>query len=216
MEETYQMDKENESIGDPFVVAVTGGIASGKTSVCEFFYDIFNIETIDTDRLSREAVAPGSKCLEEIISVFGKKVIDNTGNLNRPLMRKIIFEDKSLKQKLENIIHPKVKKLVDSKIRKITGKYCLLGIPLLFSKTQDSRIKRILVIDCEEDIQIKRAMARDNLNKEDIERVISSQASRKQRLTLADDIISNQGTLTELKEKIVALHKLYSSLSDKR
>ena len=210
------MDKENEPMGDPFVVAVTGGIASGKTSVCELFYNIFNIETIDTDTLSKEAVAPGSKCLEKIISVFGKKVIDNTNNLNRPLMRKIIFKNNSLKQKLENIIHPEVRKLVDLKIRKIKGKYCLLGIPLLYSKTQDSRIKRILVIDCEEHIQIQRAMARDNLNKEDIERVISSQANRKQRLKLADDIINNQGTLTELKEKIVALHKLYSALSENR
>ena len=148
--------------------------------------------------------------------MFGKKVIDNTGNLNRPLMRKIIFEDISLKKKLENIIHPEVRRLVDLKIRQITGKYCLLGIPLLYSKTQDSRIKRILVIDCEEDIQIQRAMARDNLSKEDIERVISSQASRKQRLTLVDDIISNQGTLTELKDNIVALQKLYSALSVKR
>ena len=210
------MEKENVLMGDPFVVAVTGGIASGKTSVCQLFFKFFKIETIDTDSLSKEAVAPGSKCLEEIVSVFGEKIIDNTNNLNRPLMRKIIFEDRSLRQKLESIIHPEVRRLVDSKIKKISGKYCLLGIPLLYSKTQDLRIKRILVIDCEEDIQIQRAMARDNLNKEDIERVISSQASRKQRLALADDIIRNQGTLTELKEKIIALHKLYSSLSDKR
>jgi len=210
------MDKEKDLMRDPFVVAVTGGIASGKTSVCELFYKIFNIETIDTDRLSKEAVAPGSKCIEEIISVFGEKVIDDTKNLNRPLMRKIIFEDSSLKQKLEKIIHPEVRRLIDLKIEKIKGKYCLLGIPLLYRKTQDSRIKRILVIDCEEDIQIQRAMARDNLKRGDIERVISSQASRKQRLTLADDIIYNQGTLNELKEKIIELHKLYSALSDKR
>lgn len=209
------MSKENELISDPFVVAVTGGIASGKTSVCDLFYEYFQIETIDTDRLSKEAVAPGSKCLEEIISVFGEKVIDNTKNLNRPLMRKIIFENSSLRRKLENIIHPEVRRLVDSKIEKIKEKYCLLGIPLLYSRTQDSRINRILVIDCEEKIQIERATARDNLQKEDIERVISSQASRKQRLALADDIISNQGALSELKEQIIELHKLYSSLSGK-
>ena len=209
------MDKENDLVGDPFVVAVTGGIASGKTSVCELFYKFFNVETIDTDKLSKEAVAPGSKCLEEIVSVFGERVIDKTKNLNRPFMKNIIFKDTALRQKLENIVHPEVRRLVDSKIEKIKGKYCLLGIPLLYRKNQDSRINRILVVDCEKDIQIQRAMSRDNLQKEDIERIISSQASRKQRLTLADDIICNQGTLTELKDKIVRLHELYSSLSEK-
>ena len=209
------MDKENDLIGKPFVVAVTGGIASGKTSICELFHEIFNIKTIDTDRLSREAVASGSKCLEEIVSVFGEKIIDKTKNLNRPLIRKIIFEDSSLRQKLEKIIHPEVRRLVDLKIGHIKEKYCLLGIPLLYSKTQDYRINRILVVDCEEDIQIQRAMARDNLPKEDIKRVISSQSGRQQRLALADDIICNQGTLTELREEIIKLHNLYSSLSDK-
>ena len=110
------MDKEDDLKGKPFVVAVTGGIASGKTSVCELFHEAFNIETIDTDKLSREAVTSGSRCLEEIISVFGEKVIDHTKSLNRPMMRKIIFEDSSLRQKLENIIHPEVKRLIDCKI----------------------------------------------------------------------------------------------------
>ena len=91
-----------------------------------------------------------------------------------------------------------------------------IGIPLLHRKNKDSRINRILVVDCEEEIQIQRAMARDNLPKEDIERVISSQSNRPQRLALADDVIFNQGTLTELKEKIVKLHNLYSSLSVKK
>ena len=210
------MDKENDLKGKPFVVAVTGGIASGKTSVCELFHEVFNIKTIDTDKLSREAVTSGSRCLEEIISVFGEKVIDHTKSLNRPMMRKIIFEDSSLRQKLENIIHPEVKRLIDCKIEEIEESYCLLGIPLLHQKDQDPRINRILVVDCEEEIQIQRAMARDNLPKEDIERVISSQSNRPQRLALADDVIFNQGTLTELKEQIVKLHNLYSYLSDKK
>ena len=210
------MNKSDTKITKPFVVAVTGGIASGKTSVCELFQELFKIETIDTDILAKEAVSSGSNCLNEIVSVFGERVIDETRNLNRQLMRKIIFKNSNLRKKLESIVHPEVRRLIDSNLSRINSKYCLLGIPLLHQKNQDARIDRVLVVDCEEQLQIQRATVRDNLERKDIERIISSQATREKRLGLADDVITNQGTLNELKDRIVELHELYCDLSTQK
>ena len=128
------MADNKASVNPPFVIAVTGGIASGKTTVCELFYEIFQVETIDTDQLAKEAVSPGSKCLKEIVSVFGQEILDTTKNLNRPLMRKIIFQNPTRKKQLENIVHPEVKRLITKKLDAVSGKYCLLGIPLLHQK----------------------------------------------------------------------------------
>ncbi len=207
------MNNRNGRSKKPFVIAVTGGIASGKTTVCELFGSLFNIETIDADELAKEAVAAGSECLGQIVSVFGSEILDSTNNLNRPLMKKIVFQDQTLRKELEQIVHPAVKTLILQNLMSISGEYCLIGIPLLKAKNQDPNIDRILVVDCEEQEQIKRAMARDNLSQHDVENILSSQLGRKERLDLADDVILNKGSKFELAAEVERLNSLYEDLS---
>ena len=147
--------KNNSKQSSAYVVAVTGGIGSGKTTVCNIFKNIFNTVIIDTDQLAKNAVSVGSKCLDQIVSSFGNKILDKSGNLNRSMVKKMIFEDSNLRTQLEEIIHPEISKLTLQAITKVNSPYCLLGIPLLSNK-KNPLINRVLVVDCEEKEQIKR------------------------------------------------------------
>ena len=140
----------------PLVIGVTGGIGSGKSTVCKIFSSLYGIPEIDTDKLARQAVKKNSQGLLKVVDIFGKEVINTEGELDRKAVRKIIFSDAQKKIAIEKIIHPIVQKLAKESIRNINSQYCLLAIPLINPKKINPLIDRILTIDCEESTQIVR------------------------------------------------------------
>ena len=195
-------------------IALTGGIGCGKTTVSNIFFQKFKIPTIDTDVLARQAVAKGSEGLKEVVSHFGANILDNEGELDRLKLKKIIFFDEKQKRKLESIIHPIVNRLLKEEVSITSSAYCLIAVPIL---RKDSEIlcfvDRIIFIDCEESVQIKRTRHRDNLDLELIKKIIKSQPSRIELNQIANDIIKNNGSLDRLSRDIQNLHEKYIKLA---
>jgi len=194
-----------------FTVVLTGGIASGKTAVSDGFRRL-GVPVIDTDVIARELVEPGQPALDRITDVFGPAVLDSTGKLDRRKMRQAIFSSPELKARLEALLHPLIAEEVLRRMDHVTAPYCLLVIPLYTESRSYRWVDRVLVVDVGEEQQIERVMSRDHIDREQAEAILNAQASRQERLALADDIIENSGTLNELESKIDALHKKYSSL----
>ena len=195
-----------------FVVALTGGIASGKTAVSNLFANL-GIPVIDTDLIAHQIVQPGEPALKKIRKVFGQEFLDKEGRLKRRKMREAIFADPLLKTRLENILHPAI---ADEALRLVSvqkGPWCLLVVPLLAESGRYDWIDRIVVVDIEETVQIKRVMARDDISKTQALAIQQAQASRQVRLALADDVIDNNGSLEQLETQVAQLHKKYSTLA---
>ena len=198
----------------PLVIGVTGGIGSGKSTVCKIFSSLYGIPEIDTDKLARQAVKKNSQGLLKVVDIFGKEVINTEGELDRKAVRKIIFSNAQKKIAIEKIIHPIVQKLAKESIRNITSQYCLLAIPLINPRKINPLIDRILTIDCEESTQIVRVMKRDNAKKSDVIKIIEAQLPRAKRNLLADDIITNENNASETELQVRRLHKLYKNLTE--
>tara|TARA_B100000214_G_C23727142_1_gene517031 strand:+ start:86 stop:706 length:621 start_codon:yes stop_codon:yes gene_type:complete len=198
----------------PLVIGVTGGIGSGKSTVCKIFGSLYGIPEIDTDKLARQAVKKNSQGLLKVVDIFGKEVINTEGELDRKAVRKIIFSDAQKKIAIEKIIHPIVQKLAKESIRNINSQYCLLAIPLINPRKINPLIDRILTIDCEESTQIVRVMKRDNAKKSDVIKIIEAQLPRAKRNLLADDIITNENNASETELQVRRLHKLYKNLTE--
>ncbi len=194
----------------PLKIGLTGGIGSGKTTVCKLFAD-YSIPIIDADIIARQLVEPGQPALAEIVRQFGAEVLNND-SLDRKKLGEIIFADKEKKKQLESILHPaiyqRLRQLADSQ----QSPYCILAIPLLLETGMDNLVDRILVIDCPLELQYDRVRQRDGLSDEQIKRIIASQISRQERLAQADDIIDNSKSSIELAEQVKNLHNLYLSL----
>ena len=167
---------------------------------------------IDTDVIARELVEPGQPALDRIAKIFGTDVLDSKGRLNRRKMRHAIFSSPELKSRLEALLHPLIAEEVLRRMDHVTAPYCILVIPLYTESRSYRWVDRVLVVDVAEEQQIKRVMSRDHVEREQAEAVLNAQASRQERLALADDVIENSGTLSDLESKIDALHKKYSSL----
>jgi len=185
-------------------VGLTGGIASGKSTVAELFSEL-NVPVIDSDGLAREAVAPGSQGLADLHTHFGKSILLTDGSLNRDALRKIIFNDATERQFVEDTLHPVIRELSDqqSQLHHNNGKtYCLFDIPLLVETNQQHRFERVLVVDVSEEIQATRVIARDNTTIDEAKKIISSQASRIERLNAATDIIFNDVMLDALADEV--------------
>ena len=195
-----------------FSVVLTGGIASGKTLVSDTFASL-GVPIIDTDVIAHDIVEPGQPALLEIRESFGEDVIDDTGRLNRPYLRSLIFSKPDERKKLESILHPKIRQKVMGAIAKITSDYCILVIPLLAEKGAYPNVDRVLVVDTSNEVQIKRLMQRDNCSLEQAQLALKSQASREQRLKIADDVLENSGTPGQVREKVTDLHKKYLQLA---
>ena len=189
-------------------IGLSGGIASGKTIVSDEFSSL-GADIIDTDIIARELIFPGSETLNEIISVFGENVIQDDGNLNRKLMRQIIFSEKDKKITLEKIMHPKIQNEVKLKIQSASGQYQIIVVPLLLQSPILDFIHRVLIIDCNEKIQINRLMNRDNISEELAKKMIENQSKREERLAIADDVILNEGHLKEIKHEVKKLNDFY-------
>ena len=191
---------------------LTGGIASGKTAVSDCFARL-GTAVIDTDLIARELVEPGRPALNRIAKDLGAEFLDHKGGLNRRKMRQAIFTDPELKTRLEAILHPLIAAETVQRVKALDASYCILVIPLYAQSSAYDWINRVLVVDVSEETQIKRVMARDQISKQQAQAILSAQSNRRDRLTLADDVIDNSGSLSELQSKTEVLHKKYLRLA---
>jgi len=194
----------------PFVVAVTGGIGAGKSTVCALFHSRHAIPTIDADQVAREVVAPGAPSLAQVVAVFGPQVLAADGTLDRAVVRGIVFADDSRRRELESIIHPAIRARMRELLDAVTAPYCLLGIPLLVEGGgRHELVDRVLVVDCPTAAQVERVRARDHLTDAEVAAIMRTQASREARLRIADDVILNDGDPDALTARVDQLHELY-------
>jgi dephospho-CoA kinase len=194
-------------------IGLTGGIASGKTTVARLFAAL-GIPVIDSDELAREVVAPGTAGLAAIRARFGPGVIQPDGSLDRRALRQIVFDDEAARRDLESITHPAIRALMDQRSRAAGGPYQILAIPLLVEGgARRPGIDRILVVDCPEDLQVRRVMLRDRSTEAGARAVLAAQASRVARLAVADDVIVNDGDVPALRDRVEALDRRYRALA---
>lgn len=197
-----------------FTVALTGGIASGKTLISNSFKAL-GVPVIDTDIIARQIVEPGQPALQEIKDSFGPGFIDDHGRLKRAGMRDLIFSDSAARNKLESILHPIIRQRVTSEILKVVSDYCILVIPLLTEGGGYPDVDRVLLVDVDRETQISRLMSRDNSTRQQAEKAVQSQASRAQRIKIADDILLNDGSLQQVQTEVSRLHRKYKQLAHK-
>ncbi|MFM2110134.1 MAG: dephospho-CoA kinase [Gammaproteobacteria bacterium] len=195
-----------------FKVGLTGGIASGKTRVAEFFA-ARGVPVIDSDQIAREIVAPGAPALAAIRERFGEGVMAADGNLDRRVLRAIVFADPAARRDLEAITHPAIRARMAELNAQARGPYVINAIPLLTEGGGRRDLDRVLVVDCPEDLQIARVMARDQVDEAGARAVLAAQASRAARLAIADDVIVNDGDLGALEARVASLHERYLGLS---
>lgn len=193
-----------------YIVALTGGIGSGKSEVAKQFAQL-GVPVVDADVIAHELTATGSPVLSEIEHMFGAGVLNDDGSLNRSKLRAHVLNDPAERLKLEGLLHPAIYEraieLLKDNDSKLQPQYQILVIPLLFENNRyDSVIDEILVIDCDENVQISRAMARSKLSREEVKAIMAAQTSRKVKLNGADEVIENNGSLAELNEKVNKLH----------
>lgn len=196
----------------PIRIGLTGGIASGKSTVADLFAE-HGATVVDTDIIARQVVEPGSTALAEIGAEFGDHVIDREGRLDRAAMRKIVFADDAARKRLEAILHPRIQKETRRQVQAADGDYVMVVVPLLIESPLRDDVDRILVVDCSEETQLRRLLARDAESEEQARRILAAQASRAQRLAVADDIIRNDDDMEFTKSQVDALHSFYRNLS---
>ena len=194
-------------------IGLTGGIASGKTTVSDFFKQ-FGTKVIDADVISHHVTKPDGTAFQEIISSFGSSVLDENGLIDRKKMRKIIFDDASKKEMLERIIHPKVREEMFNLASQSNDHYLIVSVPLLVETGMNEMMDRTLVVDCSEETQIERLMHRDKITLGEAKSILRNQTNRSTRLKAADDLIVNEKnvTLNELEKEVLELNKRYSKL----
>jgi dephospho-CoA kinase len=196
----------------PLRIGLTGGIASGKSTVADMFAEL-GIPVIDTDVIAREVVAPGQPALAEIGQRFGEDVLDAAGHLDRAAMRKLIFADDHARQDLESILHPRIGAETRRQSQAARGPYQLIVVPLLTGSALRDFVDRVLVVDCEEQRQVERLLARDAENAEQARRILAAQSSRADRLAIADDVINNDHSRTHLRDQVADLDRKYRQLA---
>ncbi|GLT20150.1 dephospho-CoA kinase [Vibrio zhanjiangensis] len=196
-----------------YVVGLTGGIASGKTTVANLFNQHFGIDVIDADIIARQVVEKGSKGLESISSRFGPNILLSDGTLNRAKLRDIVFTCEENKTWLNGLLHPMIREKMKVDIAKASSQYVLLVVPLLVENNLQNLTDRVLVVDVDEQTQLQRTMERDKVNLGQAQSIIAAQASRAEKLAIADDVIKNNAKNKELLPQITELHKKYLELS---
>ena len=192
-------------------IGLTGGIGSGKSAACEIFSEL-GVPVIDADNIAHNLVKPGMPAFDEIKKLFGNGVISSDGTLDRKIIRDKVFANEIDRKKLEIILHPAVYEEIAVRVKNINSKYCIISIPLLLESDASKTVDRILVIDAPRELQLERASNRDKTNKSDIDAIIDSQISRKDRLSAADDIVDNKGDINDLRKRICDLHEFYSNI----
>ena len=195
------------------LIGLTGGIGSGKTSVANGFAER-GASVIDTDVIARDLTASGGAAISAIQSVFGDTMITAQGAMDRTKMRSLIFSDINQKARLEAILHPMIYSEVVRQTTKATGLYMVYVVPLLVETGRWNllNLNRILVVDCDEELQVQRVMQRDKLSEQMVKTIMAQQATRNQRLAVATDVIQNQTTVDALTPEIERLHQWYCQL----
>lgn len=197
----------------PFSIGLTGGIGSGKSTVADLFA-ARGASVVDTDQIAHSLTAPGGAAMPAIIAEFGAEFADANGALDRARMRNLVFAHDGAKTRLEAILHPRIRDAALAAAEAATGDYVIFAVPLLVeSGTWRARVTRVLAVDCPEEVQIARVMARNNLPATQVRAIMAAQASRQQRLDAADDIIENGGGIEALEPQIARLHDLYLAFS---
>jgi dephospho-CoA kinase len=194
-------------------VGLTGGIASGKTTVSDLFA-LHNVPIIDTDLVAREVVTPGSVGLKQVVDHFGQQVLSSENQLDRRALRDIVFSDPKQREVLEQILHPLIQSRTAQLLSEVEAGYVILVIPLLIEAKMSEWVDRILVVDVSEETQLQRLCLRDQVGVEQAKAVMSAQLSREERLAYADDIIENDSASLELlSQAVLELHQRYCQLS---
>lgn len=191
-----------------FRVALTGGIASGKSTVARCFEEL-GVPVIDMDAVAREVVEPGQPLLEALFARFGAGIRRPDGSLDRTALRAIVFADPAARQDLEALTHPAIREASEAHAARASGPYLIMAIPLLAETGGRNRFDRVLVVDCDESVQLARLRARDGGSPEQARAILAAQATREQRLAIADDVIRNDGGLDHLRRQAEALHARY-------
>jgi dephospho-CoA kinase len=194
-------------------VALTGGIGSGKSTVAERLAEL-GVPVIDTDQLARELVEPGMPALEEIVRTFGQELLNAQGRLDRKALRTRVFAEPRDRQRLETILHPRIRAEMLRRLSKFDAPYAVLVIPLLVETGQTDLADRVLVVDVPEAIQIQRVRQRDGSEEASVRRILTAQSDRTTRLAAADDVIDNSGTPEQLTHQIRRLHRRYMQLAN--
>ena len=192
----------------PLRIGLTGGIASGKSTVADMFAGM-GVLVIDTDVIAREVVTPGEPALAEIREAFGDGVIAADGTLDRGAMRTIVFGDDGARRRLEDILHPRIRKKTVEQADTAGGAYQIIVVPLLVESSLREFVDRVLVVDCDERTQVARLLERDAESEKQARRIIAAQSTRAERLAIADDVISNDGDLEDTRAQVEALHRRY-------
>ncbi len=191
-----------------YTIGLTGGIASGKSAVSHMF-ELLGSDVIDADIIAREVVQHGTEGLLALTEQFGADILQANGELDRSSLRKIVFNDDEKLTQLNAILHPLIQQKIKQQIKLCSTNYCIVVIPLLCESINYGWLDRVLVVDVPPSVQLQRLMKRDGITETLAQKMMSSQCSREQRLSIADDVIKNDKSLSELNEPVKFLHDLY-------
>jgi dephospho-CoA kinase len=196
----------------PFRVALTGGIASGKTTVADLFAAL-GVPVIDTDVIAREVVEPGQPALARVVEAFGPEALGSDGRLDRRRLRERIFADPDARRRLEAVLHPAIRAEMERQSLAAGGPYQVLVIPLLTEGRRRDHVDRVLLVDVPEELQVERLMGRDGVSREQAQASLDAQATRAERVAMADDVLSNTGRPEDLRVVVAGLHAQYLQLA---
>lgn len=196
-----------------FVVGLTGGIGSGKSTVADLFVEQ-GAALVDTDAIAHELTAAGGAAMPALIAAFGAEIVGKDGAMDRAIMRQRVFADPSARARLEGILHPLIRRISAERCSVANAPYVILAVPLLVeSGTYRERCNRVVVVDCPESLQIERVTARNGLSVDEVKAIMAAQATREQRLSAANDVVVNDGARTKIYEQVKALHLEYLALA---
>ncbi|WP_074011697.1 dephospho-CoA kinase [Candidatus Sodalis sp. SoCistrobi] len=195
-----------------YIVALTGGIGSGKSTVANAFAAL-GVPLVDADVIAREVVQPESPALHAIVQRFGPAMLSADGSLDRAALRARIFSDPAEKAWLNGLLHPLIQRQTEQQLRSARTPYVLWVVPLLIENNLQQRANRVLVVDVDRERQIVRTLSRDGVSRAQVENILASQVSRQQRLACADDIIDNSGRPEEITDRVATLHQRYLALA---
>jgi dephospho-CoA kinase len=198
---------------DSLIIGLTGGIASGKSTVSKFFSNL-SIPIIDADQISHDLTKINGSAYSEVIEYFGENITGENGDIDRKILGTIVFNSKSKKEKLESIIHPKVLSTIQAEIKSRRGEYKIIEVPLLIESGFQEFTNRILVVDCSTETQIERLMKRDGVTEEYAKNILSNQIDRETRLKFANEIVINEknNSLLKLEDQVKKIHNFYLDL----
>jgi len=199
-----------------FIVGLTGGIGSGKSTVADLFV-AHGASLVDTDAIAHQLTAAGGLAMPAIVGAFGSDVADVNGALDRAAMRRLVFADAGARERLEAILHPMIRQVSAERCALAITPYVILAVPLLVESGDfRQRCDKIVVVDCTESVQISRVMARSALSEKEVRAILAAQANRERRLAVADDVIDNSGGLTKLYPRVAELHIKYLANSSEK